>query len=204
MTMVNPKSAFNMWENDTKNSKVVARILSMKVHQEDWFLSQTRCLKTKLTRSFSVIMRYCVPPECAIWYCSEYHHKKTEISKNMPSMDTTYANCWTTCCTSCCLQKESRMLSKRVNGSTKIGHALQKQGQKSIFLGASFYTSKFWLCEWNHPFFGIYGFLYQSFDVNVIDRLEPALFLMQNQILSTFTLCLLCYQFSILSKNKQL
>ncbi len=53
--MVNPQSVFNMWEKDTEYSKMVARISSMKLVQEDQFLSRTRRLKTKLTRSFSGI-----------------------------------------------------------------------------------------------------------------------------------------------------
>ncbi len=33
----------------------------------------------------SEIIWCCVPDECGIWYCSEYHYKKTEISKNIYS-----------------------------------------------------------------------------------------------------------------------
>ncbi len=42
---------------DTKNFKVIARISSMKVVQEDRFLAQTGYLKTKLVRSFNVIKK---------------------------------------------------------------------------------------------------------------------------------------------------
>ncbi len=38
-----------------------------------------------------------------------------------------------------------------------------------------------------------------------IKNIQPILlFLMRNQILSTFTLCLFCYHFSVLSENEQL
>ncbi len=58
---------FNMWENSTENSKVVPRKLLMKFIQEHWFLSQTRHLKTKLTRSFSTIEKRDYPILCTKW-----------------------------------------------------------------------------------------------------------------------------------------
>ncbi len=35
---------------------------------------------------------------CGIWYCSEYRYKKNEISKNMGSLDTAYADYQTVYC----------------------------------------------------------------------------------------------------------
>ncbi len=62
-----PQSAFNVWENGTENLKVVARISSTKVVQEDRFLSQTRHLKTKLMKSFSTIAKRDYLIWCTKW-----------------------------------------------------------------------------------------------------------------------------------------
>ncbi len=121
MFMVNPESAFNTWENGTENSEVVARISLMKVIREYGFLSQTRCLKTKLTQSFSTIKKRDYPILCTKWRRHMVPFRislqKTEISKNMCSLNNAYTDCWTMCCVSTCeknlnrFQKEGNMFS---------------------------------------------------------------------------------------------
>ncbi len=89
----------------------------MKVVQKDWFQSQTRRLKTKLTLSFTVIEKRDYPIVSAKWMRHMVLFRillqKSEISKNMQSLDTAYRDCQTVCCVCRHLQKEFRLLSKR-------------------------------------------------------------------------------------------
>ncbi len=57
--------------------------------------SASRRLISFTDKTLKNIIRYCVPIEYGICYCSEYCSKKTEISKNMHSLDTTYTECRT-------------------------------------------------------------------------------------------------------------